>query len=52
LEIKGSISSAGRNLDNGQRTYTIDLFFEDIDGNKYMQPIINGKIGNIEKIEK
>jgi hypothetical protein len=52
LEIIGNISSVGRDSDNGNRLYTVDLFFEDIDGNKYKQRLINGKICELEPIEE
>jgi len=44
IEIKASISTQGRYSDNGSREYEIELYYEDIDGNKYRSDILNGKI--------
>jgi hypothetical protein len=52
IEIKANITSSGRSGDNGNRVYELELTYENIDGNKYMQKIINGKIGNPELIHE
>ncbi len=52
IEIKGNIFSSGRNQDNGNRDYELELTYEDIDGNKYKQKIENRKTGNPELIKK
>lgn len=52
LEIVGTISSSGRNFDNSQRAFKAEIYFEDMDGNKYKQRIIDSKIGKPELIEK
>ncbi|PTN09718.1 hypothetical protein [Mangrovibacterium marinum] len=52
IEIKANITPSGRNQDNGNRDYEIELLFEDIDGNKYKQKIENRKIGNPELIKE
>ena len=52
IEIKGSITSSGRNQDNGNRNYELELTYENIDGNKYKQKIENRKVGNPELIKE
>jgi len=52
IEIKGNITPSGRNQDNGNRDYELELIYEDIDGNKYKQKIENRKIGNPELIKE
>lgn len=52
IEIKANITPSGRYGDNGSRIYELELAYENIDGNKYMQKIINGKIGNPELINE
>jgi len=51
LEVNGNISSSGQNMDNGQRVYEFDLYFEDIDRNRYKQNISSNKVGKPELID-
>jgi len=51
IEIKANVTPSGKNHDNGNRDYEIELLYEDIDGNKYRQTIENQKVGNPEIIE-
>ena len=52
IEIKGNITPSGRNQNNGNRVYEIELTYENVDGNKYKQKIENRKIGNPELIKE
>ncbi len=52
IEIKGNVTSAGRNLDNATRNYTLELFFEDIESNNYKQVITNQKVSKPELLEE
>ena len=51
IEIKGNIAPAGRNLDNATRNYILELYFKDIDGNKYKQVITGQKVSKPELIQ-
>ena len=51
LEIKGTIDSTNPDFNNPERQYEILLSFEDVDGNKYQQRIINGKSRSPELID-
>jgi predicted small secreted protein len=50
VELIGNVKSNGRFSNNADRLFEAQLYFEDIDGNKYKQRIFNNGIGELEAI--